>query len=196
MGKSKKPKQPSVRVIKAEDDERARELYRMLGLLITEHHEHLAEAKIALAWRYNWKANADGQLQLAQTRKIDALDRELHHFDFGILLNFEVFEDAEFSAAQVEALLDHELCHCQVKRDEHDDIVRDSAGRPEWRPRKHDIEEFHDVVDRHGCWKREIEQFAKAALEAKDMPLLSAEHRQGAKNAGDRQPAKKRRASA
>jgi len=164
MGKVKKPKEPSVRVIRAEDDDRARELYRVLKLLIAEEHDLLAEANVALAWRYNWKANADGQLQLAQTKKIGALDRELHGYDFAILLNRDVFQDADFSAAQVEALLDHELCHCQVKRDKLDDMVRDSSGRPEWRMRKHDVEEFEDVVKRHGCWKREIAQFAKLAL--------------------------------
>ena len=50
------------------------------------------------------------------------------------------------------------------KRDERDRIV--------WRTRKHDIEEFFDVVRRHGCYKRDLVAFAEALMKKKIAPLF------------------------
>lgn len=40
----------------------------------------------------------------------------------------------------------------------------DEYGRSVWRTRKHDIEEFHAVIERHGCYKKDLEKFAEALL--------------------------------
>lgn len=52
------------------------------------------------------------------------------------------------TGAQQRALVDHELCHCDVE--EHEDPMR--AG--EWKLSivGHDVEEFSCVVQRHGLW--------------------------------------------
>jgi len=81
---------------------------------------------------------------------------------------------ADHKSKQMAALLGHELCHCDVARDKHGEAKEDERGRPIWRIRRHDIEEFDDVVDRHGCWESEIEHFAKLALEDKGAPLFDA----------------------
>ena len=42
-----------------------------------------------------------------------------------------------------------------------------------WRIRKHDLEEFREIVARHGTWKGDIEKFAEALLAKKNEPLLN-----------------------
>lgn len=84
--------------------------YRIMEDLIDKHHKHLKEAKIAIAWRYGWKATVDGHTKLGQAKKGSDLDRELHNHDFVILLNFERWNNGNFSEAQMRALVDHELC--------------------------------------------------------------------------------------
>lgn len=92
------------------------------------------------------------------------MDRELHGYDFVILLNHHVWHMAEFDEAKKRALIDHELCHAQVCRDEEGEIKRDSRGRLCCRTRGHDLEEFREIVKRHGQWKSDIQEFVKTAI--------------------------------
>jgi len=137
-------------------------MYKMLNGLIEEHHEHLTNARIALAWNLSWKADVDGVVCLGKCKKASDLDREIAPFDFVILLNQEFWERAEVTTLQRLALLDHELCHADVKLDEAGEPAEDERGRRVYRIRKHDIEEFAAVVARHGCYKRDLEKFDAA----------------------------------
>jgi hypothetical protein len=47
--------------------------------------------------------------------------------------------------------------------------VRDERSRKCYRVRKHDIEEFSDVVARYGTYKRDLEMFAAALFD--DAPV-------------------------
>jgi hypothetical protein len=62
--------------------------------------------------------------------------------------------------------------HAQQACDKDGKPREDERGRPVWRVRKHDIEEFREVVERHGCYKSDLEAFVKAALEARETPLF------------------------
>lgn len=44
----------------------------------------------------------------------------------------------------------------------------DERGRVTYRIRKHDLEEFSTIAERYGCWKRDIEAFAKSLAKARD----------------------------
>lgn len=61
-------------------------------------------------------------------------------------------------------MIDHELCHCEVALDANGETKLDEQGRTCYRIRKHDIEEFKDVVSRHGVYTRELEEFARAGI--------------------------------
>ena len=52
--------------------------------------------------------------------------------------------------------------HAARKYDDKGEPVIDERGRPVYRMRKHDIEEFADVVARYGCYKADLESFAAA----------------------------------
>lgn len=138
-----------------------------------KHHAEIAEAVIKMAWRTNLKADKDGHLVLGKCVKISDLHKEVVECDFIVLLNREVWEDPAFTTDKKKALVDHELCHAAVSADE-DGEKYDERGRKVWRTRKHDIEEFHAIVKRHGCYKRDLEVFAEALLKKRSTPLLNA----------------------
>lgn len=70
--KNKKP--PTILIIPRLDEAgEVREPYRIMEELIPKHHDHLAEAKIAMAWNTAWKADVDGHLVLGKCIKVPAL---------------------------------------------------------------------------------------------------------------------------
>lgn len=169
MPKSKKRKKVQVELIPS-GDRLKHPLYKLLDAVLKAHHEHLRKVKIALAWNTAWRADVDGRLVLGKCKRASDLDRELSEHDFVILLNQEAWN--ELSEDQRLALLDHELSHCQQVLDGTGRQKEDERGRLVWRIRKHDVEEFRDVIARNGCYMSDLADFVKAALEAKQTPLF------------------------
>ena len=104
-----------------------------------------------------------------ECKKASDLDRDLHQFDFIIILNRETWE--AFSEEQRAALLDHELCHAEVKYND-GQVEFDDRGRIVYRIRKHDIEEFSEVVSRNGIWKNDLIAFAEAMADQQEELFL------------------------
>lgn len=146
-------------------------LYAALHELIEKHHSDLRNAKIALAWCTSWKADVDGRMTIGKCRRASDLDRELSDFDFIILLSqtFCLYATDD----QRRALIDHELCHAALKTDKYGEPVEDERGRKVYRTRRHDLEEFACIVERHGTYKRDLALFAQAM--ARSAPLRAAE---------------------
>src|SRR3972149_12141547 len=90
--KPKGPKGPSYELI-ARDSAVGPPMYALLEELVEAHHEHLTDARIALAWATTWKRDVDGRLQLGKCKKASDLDRELAPYDFVILLNQDFWQD-------------------------------------------------------------------------------------------------------
>ena len=171
----KKLKSVSYQLITPES-ESGQAMYPMLARIVADYHEDLVDARIALAWCFSWKADVDGRIVLGQCKKASDLDRELAAYDFIILLNRTFWSDADVSDAQRRALLDHELCHGALKLDpETGEPVEDERGRKVYRLRKHDLEEFTDIVERHGLYKRDLEAFAAALYRAGLGPFVPCE---------------------
>lgn len=157
--------------IKYELLDRTDALYDVLHSVLADHHAHLADARIALGWRLDWRADRDGRVTLGMCRKASDLDRLLHDYDFVILLNRELWDD--LSPQQQRAVIDHEATHCAVVLDKDSKPKRDDNGRTVYRIRKHSIEEFHEIVERYGTYKADIEEFAAAIQRAKQVPLFA-----------------------
>jgi hypothetical protein len=164
MAVKKKSRKPvNVAMIPLVDEMGVRtEPYLILQEMLAQHHPHLAEANIGLAWQKGWNADKDGRLTLGQCRKASDLDRARTGQDAVILLNRYVWEDPEFGPAQKRALIDHELCHLALALDPEGEPKFDELGRVCYRMRKHTIEEFHEIVDRHGLYKSDLQSFAEA----------------------------------
>jgi hypothetical protein len=143
---------------------RAAEIYQLIDDTLVRHHSELVGAHILAAWRLGWKADKDGRLILGQCKKASDISKELAAHDFIILLNQEAWSTLE--GHQKAALIDHELCHAAPMLDPNDETeqLRDERGRPLWRLRKHDVEEFTEVVKRYGLYKGDLERFAGVAV--------------------------------
>jgi len=162
--KPPEPKRISFSLIPPMDNGHEPEAYRLLREVRSKWHPDLDGAKIALAWRKRLKADKDGHLILGKCMKASDLQRELVNWDFVILLNQEVFQDTAFTLEKRIALIDHELCHATRALDKWFAPANDEKGRAVWRMRKHDIEEFRCIVERHGCYKQDLVKFAEVLL--------------------------------
>lgn len=147
-------------------DERP-DLYDLLDSLVEEFHaDELSHARIQLVWRRGWKGDHDGRMKLGQASIPKREDRLTHGLDLRIHLNYEVWTSVDFSQEQQRALLDHELQHFAPQLDKDGEQKEGKDGLKEWRIRKHNLEEFREIVARHGQWKSDIQDFVRTAMEA------------------------------
>jgi hypothetical protein len=129
--------------------------------LISAHHGHLAGVEIRYFFR-DTAATSKGKKVLGKARLITGLNALLAEANASStdeadpFFVVEVAEDvwSTLDGDQREALVDHELCHCTLK--ETDD------GGVKLALRAHDLEEFRGVVERHGLWRTDVEDFAKS----------------------------------
>lgn len=145
--------------------------YVLLDEMLAGPHNHLKEAKIAIAWRLGWRPDADNHLTLGKLRKRGDLDRELDSFDFVVLLNKEAWET--LTDVQQRAVVDHELCHAGLTYDSDGEAKLDDRGRLVCRIKKHDVEEFRAVTERHGLWTADLSSLAQSAINDQQRPLLA-----------------------
>lgn len=165
--KLKRPKAVAY-VLIPEKSDIGRPMYEQLFAIVDEYHQELSASnvRIALAWSLAWKPDVDGRLTLGKCKKASDLDRELAPYDFVILLNRDFWQNPRFTDLQRKALLDHELLHAAIAYDENGEGKVDERGRTVYRIRKHDLEEFSEIASRYGCWKKDIEDFARALARA------------------------------
>lgn len=134
-----------------------------------KHHPHLLEARIAILFSDKRKVSGN-KITLGTAKKVSDEDKVLSHFDFKIVLSAEDW--ADLTSNEKEALLDHELSHCDVMREPvtetiggkrqtvkdkygrtvySDEIkVDEDTGRPKWKIRSHDFENFAHIAERYG----------------------------------------------
>jgi hypothetical protein len=185
--KPKKRKKVTVRLLKRMHAGEVTEPYRIMEKLLETEHGHLDGVKFAIAWRLGWRADADGRLELGKCRKRGDLDRELDAFDFVILLNDEAWPT--LSAVEKRALVDHLLCHAKVVVDADGEPKQDDRGRLVCRIKKHEIEEFRAVIDRHGLYTADLSAIVQANINDSKRPLLQAmESGGGGKNVAGAEP--------
>lgn len=165
--KTPKPKLPTHERIDRKADHRG--VYTVLDNLVKAHRPDLADAKIAVAWRYGWKRNKDGQIVLGKCKKASDLDKQFHDMDFVIILNFEAWTE-KLTPDQRTALMHHELEHAAISEDQNGNPKKDARGRQMYRVRKHDLEEFRSIVKEYGCYKSDIEDFVRTAMTGKKPP--------------------------
>lgn len=170
--KAKQPPAPKYRLI-GEDTKDGKEIRSLVKACIgtVAQHKELKPARIAIAWMIRVKPNKDGHVTLGKMKKASELDRELHGFDAVLILNEEHWRILQ--PEQRLALVDHELCHLAPSLDPNTlDQREDAHGKKLWRIRKHDIEEFRGVVERHGLYKSDLSDFVRAAAQSKALPLF------------------------
>lgn len=170
MRRMSKPRVPKVKSMNyrlvERETEIGKQMYALMGDILGEHHKELIGARIAIAWSLKWKPDVDGVTKLGQLKKASELDRELAAWDFVMVLRQEFFQNPAIQDFQKSALIDHELCHATVALDQNGEPKIDGRGRKVYRTRKHDIQEFTAVVERHGFYTRDLERFFSAMKRA------------------------------
>ena len=133
--------------------------------LIRKYHKHLQRARIGFIFRK--EAQKSGGMNIyGQAKKVSEKEQVYLDFDFIIWVSKEDWERQ--SDSWCEALLDHELCHC-------------AWGDHGWTMRPHDIQEFTEIVERHGYWNPDLLQFGQAGKpEQLSMQFAQDLHRMGA----------------
>jgi hypothetical protein len=148
--------------------EEAPEVKEIAEQLIDRHHPHLQDAKDVIGYRFRC-----GQSDWAgKAKKLTAFER----FETGYMLMVFINKEAwtVLSEPQQVALVDHELCHFSRKServyekdtDEWVDKWLPKEDPSNWVMREHDVEEFSDVIKRHGLWETGIEKFASVVRNA------------------------------
>lgn len=124
--------------------------------IIPRYHPDLADARVMFLFTSK-ERKSGGKVVWAKTSKLSGANKFLSSgndedheegYDFLVLISGEIWDS--ISDAKRRALVDHELSHCVGK--ETDDGFK-------WSIRTHDIEEFTDVVKRHGTWNNEVTSF-------------------------------------
>lgn len=167
-----KPKK-SYDLIEAKTDE-GEAIHELIETVVEKYRPTLKHAKIGAAWMINRKPDRDGFLQLGRLKKCSELERQLHGLDAIVVLNQEKWR--VLNEAQRIALMHHELCHLEPALDNEGEQAIDGHGKRKWRGRRHDIEEFRDVVATHGCYKADIADFARGLL-SRDPQLALFDHK-------------------
>lgn len=115
--------------------------------LISRHHRHLCDAKIAYVFKKDsW--NKNGKWVLGSAHKCSEKEKLLHNYDFIITINYDSWRI--FDEVKQEAVVDHELCHCGKDKDDKYVII------------SHDIEDFAAVIRRHGLYTEDVKAFGMA----------------------------------
>lgn len=148
---------------------------------IAKWHPHLADVRIEYVFR-DPAAKTKGKVVLGKARKLSGLNSALVTLlnpdwggeepeDFFVMEIARPAWDA-MDTDQRLALVDHELCHFTVEVDDEGQAVLKILG--------HDLEAFNAEVERHGLWKRDIEDFLKAAANAGRLAVEDEDEEGGA----------------
>lgn len=129
------------------------EMVELVATIVEEHHEHLDGMSIAVICR-DKAAKRHGRVIYATAGK---MSKKINVFlekpySFIIIVALDEWEELEYK--QRVALIDHELCHCQVDEDGKPKIVG------------HDLEEFACIIRRHGAWWRKDENVEDPVTQA------------------------------
>jgi len=118
--------------------------------ILDDHHPDLADVEIAFLMR-SPTAKRNGREVWGSASRANAKQRALSgkNIEFVIEFSSDVWEG--LSIFQKRALIDHELCHCVCSVDDEGEVTYSMRG--------HDLEEFDDIVQRHGEWNETIKTF-------------------------------------
>ena len=120
------------------------------------------EAKIKYLFTLKKHSDFAGRIQ-----KPGRVWKFLSDYDYIVLIHKETWD--AFNETQRRALIYHELNHITYRIDK--------EGNKQWKLRKHDIEEFLDVVREFGAWTTELNQLKEITDETSTQSGLSGSER-------------------
>lgn len=122
--------------------------------LIEKHHQircDLQFADIGILWKLDgFPDDKAGECKLVSEQMKPFFKKQVK---FIITLDFIKWNNA--TSEQKIAIIDHELCHCDYDEN-------DKTGEIKPYIRKHDLQEFNEIVNRHGQWHDGIKLFVES----------------------------------
>lgn len=149
---------------------RAPEVEKLADELIVKHHAHLNRTDVTIKCVFrDPPAKSRGKIVLGKAGKVGGRSAYLVALEHaarvepGEPVDFFVVEIAYepwqgLTDRQRLALVDHELSHLDVELDDN--------GNRKLVTRGHDLEEFTEVVQRHGLWRPPVAEFTEVAKAA------------------------------
>ena len=129
--------------------------------IIAAHRPHLADLKICYMFR-DEAAVSEGRVVTGMCARADDRNWTVHGNDMIIEIARDVWNEAPSDDFR-RAIMDHELGHVGVRLDSDGSLMVDGkTGRAKTFCRKHDIEEFEDVLERHGAYHFALRKFLVA----------------------------------
>lgn len=98
-------------------------------------------------------ANSGDRAAYGKARKVTEAMRAAGVDAYFLIEIASVFWNAASREKRV-AMLDHELCHCQVEEKTDKDGL--NTGELVRKTKPHDVEEFHEIIRRHGAWNSDL----------------------------------------
>ena len=130
--------------------------------LIALHHPFLSACNIGFVMRDEAGASG-GKTVPAHTTKVPDKIRPHLTQELDILIVIAEDQYSGLSTDQRTALIDHELCHITVSK----------SG---WTTCAHDIEEFREIIERHGLWNEDLFNASTTlARSVGQLPLFTVE---------------------
>ena len=142
------------------------ELDQLAQRIIQTDRKGLKVLRIAYMFRPEAPCS-DGKVTAGMCVRLDDRNYTLHQYDFVIEIANDIWIEATTQFKH--ALMDHELGHIGVRMDEDGQPAMDEkSGRIKTFSRKHDVEEFEDVLTRHGDYHSGLRSFLKAFADRKE----------------------------
>lgn len=140
------------------------ELLTLAQEIIARWHSHLQQARIGFVYQ-DTASTRKGRQILASVRLINAhLQAAGLPFDYLVTVAKDEWNQSDHERRVT--ILDHEFCHCAFDRE-----------KWVWTTRDHDIQEFREIVARHGLWTRDLRylgQVLQERLPLEDEPVTGA----------------------
>lgn len=158
--------------------EAPKQVLERLAEMMRKHHGALKDADV---WIGVIVAVGDGETPpvkgyggmpaAAKVKVVPLRDRLKKKYDAELLLSADFLDGA--SDKLLDAVLDHELTHLELKLDDEKAVKRDDLGRPKLKVRPEDfgVWGFWDVVQRHGDCAQEVKGFRRIGAEAAEKKL-------------------------
>lgn len=135
-------------------------LESLANTIIKVHRAKLEHLKICYIFRDEAPISGD-KVIAGRCIRVDDRNWTVHKFDFIIEIAKDVWEQATDDFKR--ALMDHELGHIAMELTAEGGPVRDERnGRLKTRCKMHDIEEFEEVLERHGAYHKKLREFLDA----------------------------------
>lgn len=135
------------------------ELAELGKTIISRHYPYLEPLNIGFVFRIHARIE-NSRLVVGQTIREPDREFELHGFDVAIEIAKDVWLEA--TPEYRYALVDHYLGYIGLRHNSRGEPERDESGRFRTYKKRPDVQEFEEVLERHGAYTSDLRSFLRA----------------------------------